>query len=163
MNKSAYIVGIIALLALGYYLYTSYNNNVSSIPSPESNADTTPSEPATDVEEVGYGYIAGSLLYPSEIIPEDLMVCAENLETTEVICTSEHQVDEQTSGKGYLLEVPVGTYYVYSQLPEQEYKAYYSEFVKCGLTIDCENHDPIEVEVTLNNTSAAYPHDWYNI
>jgi len=43
------------------------------------------------------------------------------------------------------------------------YKAYYSEFVTCGLSVDCASHEPIIVEVKSGQTTdGVNPQDWYN-
>ena len=36
------------------------------------------------------GVIEGSLSYPSEFIPDDMTICAENLATQKIYCTSKH-------------------------------------------------------------------------
>lgn len=109
------------------------------------------------------GIITGSLAYPSEFIPEDMFVCAVNQQSGEETCTSNHlATTEEPYGVNYRLEVPAGIYLVYAQLPSQSQKAYYSEFVTCGLSAECPSHEPIPVEVgageTVNNVD---PHDWY--
>jgi hypothetical protein len=110
------------------------------------------------------GTIEGSLSYPSEGIPDAMIVCAESNELEDPICTSAKITDKKyTYGKGYTLQVPPGTYLVYAKLPDQEYRAYYNVFVTCGLLASCTNHTPIEVIVTANTTVKADPQDWYNM
>ncbi len=116
------------------------------------------------------GTIEGSLNYPSEFIPP-LEVCAENISTKEEFCSYERIGDEKYMyGIGYKLEVPEGDYQVFARLyqPEENmdemigYKAYYSEFVTCGLEYDCPSHNPNVVKVTSGETvSDIDPHDWY--
>ena len=110
------------------------------------------------------GTIEGSFSFPSEGIPEGLKVCAENQDTKEVYCTDQHINDPKyTYGLGYILEVPAGTYFVYAMAPGDDYQAYYSEFVTCGLSVDCPSHEPISVEVKVGVTiSDVDPQDWYN-
>ncbi len=115
------------------------------------------------------GTIEGSLSYPSEFIPE-MEVCAENIETEEEFCTYE-QIEDQKYiyGYGYKIEVPEGNYQVFARLTDvaeddayADYKAYYSDFVTCGLEYDCPSHNPITVEVSAGETVAGVdPHDWY--
>lgn len=67
----------------------------------------------------------------------------------------------------YKLKVPVGEYNVYSSLADgvnklNDSKAYYSEFVTCGLNVKCKSHKPIVVSVEKNKTvSGIDPVDWY--
>lgn len=109
------------------------------------------------------GTIEGSLSYPSEGIPNDMQVCAENITTYESFCTSEKIADAKyTYGKGYMLKAPPGNYYIYAKLPNQEYKAYYNAFVACGLLASCKDHTPIAVSVSANTTTSKIdPQDWY--
>lgn len=116
------------------------------------------------------GAIEGSLNYPSEFIPP-LEVCAENIGTGEEFCTYESIEDAKyVYGFGYKIEAPAGDYQVFARLsePEEEaggfkdYKAYYSEFVTCGLEYDCPSHNPLTVEIKAGETvSGIDPHDWY--
>lgn len=109
------------------------------------------------------GNITGSLSFPGEEIPE-MMVCAETIGSTAEFCTDERLEDEEfTYGVGYNLAVPAGSYYVYAKLPNDSYKAYYSDFVTCGLSVDCPSHQSISVTVNAGETvENVDPQDWYN-
>ena len=122
-----------------------------------------PTKVATPTPLSQKGTIEGSMSFPGEGIPDYIEVCAENQSTKEVVCTSEHlQNPKYTYGFGYILEVPTGAYFVYALDPNRNYKAYYSEFVTCGLSIDCSSHDLILVEVKAGETiSDVDPQDWY--
>ncbi len=111
------------------------------------------------------GTIEGSLSYPSEMLPENMEVCAENVEAQQTICTTEKIKDKKyTYGTGYKLQVPAGNYFVYARIPKNDYTAYYDEFVTCGLQASCPSHKPIEIEVKANQTTSKVdPQDWYNI
>jgi len=107
--------------------------------------------------------IEGSLGYPSEGIPEDVKVCAENINTEKKYCTTEHiQGDKYKYGVGYKIEVPAGKYYVLALRSNLlEYRAYYTEFVTCGMTTECKSHKKITVEVDPGQTvSGINPIDW---
>ncbi|HRY60050.1 MAG TPA: hypothetical protein P5096_01580 [Patescibacteria group bacterium] len=109
--------------------------------------------------------IEGSLSYPSNYIPKTMKVCATNIETKEDTCTSDQLYDKKyTYGVGYRLELPVGSYNVYaSDVGWGDYKAYYSEFAKCGLVTSCGTHDPVEVKLEAGkNLDKINPVDWYN-
>ena len=110
------------------------------------------------------GIIEGSLSYPGEEIPGDMRVCAENLLTKQQYCTEKHIKDKQYRyGLGYQIEVPAGRYHVFATTANLKgHKAYYSEFVRCGLRVDCASHNPIVVTVVGGQSVAAIdPHDWY--
>jgi hypothetical protein len=118
------------------------------------------------------GVIEGSLSYPSEFIPPDMTICAENLATQKIYCTNKHLKAKKFKYKvGYKLEVPPGDYHVFAQLPDparygagypKDYRAYYSKFVKCGMSADCLDHTPIVVKVKSSETvSGIDPQDWY--
>lgn len=127
---------------------------------------TTPTVLQTIPPDKKTGIITGSLSYPSEGIPESMKVCALNLTSAQEYCTSEQikgKKDEFLYGLGYKLEVPLGEYHVYAFLSGQpEVKAYYSEFVTCGLKYDCPSHQPIKVTVKGGKiTDKIDPGDWY--
>lgn len=131
--------------------------NLSSLPTKQISSPPV----ASNVK----GYIEGSMGFPSETIPIEVLVCAENIEDKKEYCTNERIDDAKyTYHIGYILEVPEGKYLVYEKLPPNEYKAYYSEFVTCGISVDCESHEPIVVEVKKGETTEKVdPQDWYNI
>jgi len=116
------------------------------------------------LEEPDLAVIEGSLGYPSEFIPP-LEICAESLDGPNEHCTYEHLEGAQyTYGEGYKIEVPAGEYQVYAKLlnPDDDYKAYYSDFVTCGLDIECPSHNPIAVTVEAGETVKNIdPIDWY--
>jgi len=118
------------------------------------------------------GVIEGALSYPSEFIPPDMTICAENLATKQLHCTNKHLKAKKYQYKvGYKLTVPPGDYHVYAYLPDparygaeysKDYRAYYSEYVKCGMTEKCPSHAPIVVKVKSGETvSGIDPQDWY--
>ncbi len=131
------------------------------------NTGTTPPSSPTPTPGLVTGFIEGSLGYPSEIIPETMVVCAEEITAKEKYCVDEHIKDPKyTNGVGYKLEVPTGKYTVYATIPgsSDSYRAYYDEFVVCGLAITCTSHKPIVVEVISGKTTDKVdPQDWYNI
>jgi hypothetical protein len=123
--------------------------------------------------DTGTGVIQGSLSYPSDFIPPDMTVCAENLATHQKSCTIKHLKGKQYTYKiGYKLNLPPGDYHVYAYLPHparygagfpKGYRAYYSEFVKCGMSVNCQDHRPITVKVRSGvRLKGIDPMDWYN-
>lgn len=115
----------------------------------------TQSQPVQSV----HGVIEGSLGYPGEFIPP-LKICAENLTTQTQLCTSVHLKDTKYQyGVGYRLEVPSGTYHVFADYREK--KAYFSRAVQCGLTVGCDDHEPVTVTVQASKIiTRVDPIDW---
>jgi hypothetical protein len=106
----------------------------------------------------GTGKIAGSLSYPSDYLPADLQVCAEETTSGEVICKGGFP------DKSYVLELPVGTYHVWARTDDYEagYRAYYNEAVRCGLDAACNDRRAIDVAVKAGETvTGVDPADWY--
>ncbi len=129
--------------------------------------EKTTNKPTDEVQDkeaiLQVGSIEGSLSYPSEVIP-DLTVCAEEVgNTTNQYCTSDLISNPKyTAGRGYKLDVAPGKYYVFSYFITPDYKAYYTEFVPCGLDISCPSHDKIVVTVNDGDTITNIdPVDWY--
>jgi len=61
------------------------------------------------------GVIEGSLPYPSDFIPPDMTICAENLATKKLSCTHKHlKAKKYQYQVGYKLPVPPGDYHVYT-------------------------------------------------
>jgi hypothetical protein len=112
----------------------------------------------------GVGYITGRASYPSERLADDEKICAENVgDRATVSC-----VDVGSSQTiNYRLKVPAGNYYVYSVTDNRSgYKAYYNEFVTCGLSVECpeSGHKKlIAVNIEAGKmASGVDPGDWYD-
>lgn len=137
---------------------------IKSTPFSESKKTTYEDTTSTTTEESSAkAVIEGSLSYPSEGIPADLMVCAENQETKKLFCTGEKIEDAKYQYHyGYKLEVPPGKYYVYAFTSEiVGYKAYFSEHVICGSLASCPSHEPVAVTIKAGATiSGIDPGDW---
>lgn len=179
MSKLVYFLAIIMMLtmaAMGAYIWQNEQDkaNLRSqlttpvptpvvVPSTFTEPEPTPATDSAIPLLASSGSISGSVSFPSEGIPQ-MEVCAEDTTTKETICTTEIQEDNSySSGMGYVLEVPAGTYYVYAKLPNDSYKAYYNEFVTCGLQASCPSHKLIPVEVGLDqHVTQIDPQDWYN-
>ncbi len=127
---------------------------------------------ATPAMAQATGVITGELSYPSDEIPKEIHICAENVGSAEITCTNDHIVGSGDNGRTtYRLEVAPGDYRVFAILPEGaefkpssglDYRAYYSEFVTCGAQASCPSHEPITVTVNAGETvSDIGPNDWY--
>ncbi|MBW7955895.1 hypothetical protein H3C66_04140 [Patescibacteria group bacterium] len=156
---------LLALSGLGYMYWTRLQTNslpeIVITPVEETLVQTTPSAgtaaspTAAETNEVGF--IQGSLSFPSEVLPPQ-KICAVNTTSQLETCV------EQRQGSSYKIEVPAGTYHVYAvTLDNPNTRAYYSEFVTCGLLASCPSHEPIEVVVVEGQaTREVDPGDWYN-
>lgn len=117
-----------------------------------------------------YGTIQGTLIYPSDVLPSQ-KICAENVANRNEYCTQTRE--EQTS---YTLQVPLGIYHIFALECSEYYgekvfcqdryldeRAYYNEYVKCGLTARCRcTNRPISVTVKPGEiVKGVNPHDWY--
>ena len=116
------------------------------------------------------GTITGALSYPTDAGLPNMIVCAEPVDSKSIHCTDKRVVNRRSGRVTYKLTVPAGTYYVFATVVNGEdsgegfrgYKAYYSEFVKCGLSVDCPSHAPIKVTLRAGQTLANIdPGDWY--
>jgi len=160
------IIGVVLIIGLGvgaYWLGTQRKTAPAMPPTLTPSPSPIPTIIPSPSPMPQTGTIEGSMSFPGEGIPDYIEVCAENQSSKEVFCTSERiQNPKYTYHIGYTLDVPAGTYLVYSLDPNANYKAYYSEFVTCGLSVDCSSHKTILVEVKAGvTTSEVDPQDWY--
>lgn len=113
------------------------------------------------------GKISGKLTYPGEGIPTDLVVCvtvtslyaeptycsndaAKRLRDAKVVFTVNRR------GATYSATVPAGSYLIYAKTGEMPgHKAYYDEFVKCGMSVECTSKRPITLKVAAGKTKSG--------
>ncbi|HEX6624532.1 MAG TPA: hypothetical protein VF064_12535, partial [Pyrinomonadaceae bacterium] len=116
------------------------------------------------------GVITGALSYPSDFDFPRMIVCAEAMDSRSIHCTDKRTTNRRSRKVTYRLSVPAGSYYVFATIVNGEaptadyrgYKAYYSEFVVCGLSVNCPSHAPVKVTVRAGRTSTGIdPGDWY--
>ena len=114
--------------------------------------------------------ITGELSHPSDFDFPRMIVCAEAVNSKSIHCTDKRLQNRRSGKFTYRLRVPEGSYYVFATIvngdePVEDvrgYKAYYSEFVTCGLKVDCSSHDPVKVTVRAGQTLMGInPGDWY--
>lgn len=115
----------------------------------------------------GNGKIRGKLTYPSEFIPSDMVVCVESTERT--VCSNSRQkfgyvFKVNRASAKYEVSLPPGKYYIYGKTREMRgVKAYYNEFVKCGMSVDCRSKRLIRITVRSGRTvSGITVGDWYD-
>ena len=162
MNRTVVGLIVISCIILGvgagvmmYVMDSASRNNTSTMTETEK----------TESEPQAMGVIRGSLTYPSEVVPDDLIVYAVDTTTGETFSTNEHLSGSQfTYGVGFRLEVPVGTYYLYGETAQMSGKAYYNEFITCGASVECSDMSKIAVTVTADKeTDGIIVGDWYNV
>jgi len=114
------------------------------------------------------GVITGTTLYPSDFNPAQT-VCAQAV--SDPSWTKCVDVPEQVSAvvPVFRIAVPAGVYWVYAVITDpadlglqESPKAYFTQFVTCGLRFDCNDHSKIGVTVGSGQTvTDIWPHDWY--
>jgi hypothetical protein len=87
------------------------------------------------------GIISGRLCYPSEGIPP-MTLYARNVDTQE---TFSQEVAANTTE--YEMEIPVEGSYIVFAWTESGMGGSYSQFVPCGLSVDCPDHSLIPIPV----------------
>lgn len=161
------IIGIIG--GTGYYVYDSSQQANDSLTKAGSSTEALPvnkksSKNAPEAKTTQTGTISGQLSYPSEGIPP-LSICAEEVKSKEKTC-----IKTEANQRSYTMKVAVGTYNVYAMVQNGQgafatYKAYYNEFYKCGLNVNCPaagHTQYIVVPVEANKEkSEVNPGDWY--
>lgn len=185
-RKKLYILLTLALVVVAVSLYGIYSwqqSKVASLetqnkkltaqnqqlkekmPSNTKKTDTPSSTPTpTAATPVTTGTIKGMPSYPSENLPPDEEVCAQDSKnaTSAPICVNVGQ----TQALEYTLTVPAGTYHVYAKTAKwPNYKAYYNEYSKCGNSVNCPDaghKQYIDVKVAAGAVvTGVDPGDWY--
>ena len=117
-------------------------------------------------QKISEGTIQGTISFPSDAIPPDMRVCAIQIVGGKEFCTT--RKTKRGVLYAYSLKVPVGQYYVYASTNDRSAgdlrgsKAFFTEFVKCGLHVRCRSHEKVLVQVTLDSViNGVNPHDWY--
>ncbi len=122
---------------------------------PLDQSDLWPKDPfAEDI-----GRVQGNLGYPSEYIPPMRVVAFD------VNSQDYYFVDTLRNQDTYEITVlPPGTYHVVAYVREEgpDLAGGYSHFVTCGMDVDCENHNLIDVNVYAGEvTQGVDPVDFY--
>ncbi|MFA7301615.1 MAG: hypothetical protein WC069_04855 [Candidatus Shapirobacteria bacterium] len=163
-NKVWMLVGGICLLGMGIFGGMMIDKNPEVLEIKEENITViteTPKE--TLVIKNEKGTIGGFLIYPGESIPDEVGVCAENIEQPKMInCVKQIKDKKYETGVGFEMDLSPGNYYVYATYKDT--KAYYDEFVICGLKAECKSHTKIPVVVSSGSVQdRILPHDWYDV
>jgi hypothetical protein len=120
-----------------------------------------PPAPAAATPSSERGTLTGELSYPSDYIPDDMKICAEEIRSKTLHCNA--RKIRSRRGTRYTLPVPPGDYHVFAQTAENPgQRAYYSHFVNCGMNVSCPSHERIAVTVAAGATvPRVNPQDWY--
>lgn len=120
------VVGVISYQNIGQKEQPNTENTDASSSSSDTKNNTTNTRLDTESEETGT--IEGSLTYPSDFIPDSMVIYAQNIDTEKEYFTSEHlQNDKYRYGYGFKLDVPVGRYYIYATIPGRIPEKSYSD------------------------------------
>lgn len=179
------IFAAVALIGLaGWYIWQNKSSRRPLNQSSQQSSVQNNNLPTKDESEVTeYGTIAGNASFPSGGLADDEAVCAVNIrDDKKIYCDKEvgsryakqdkcalGEVDcnKPAPDTSYSIKVPAGEYYVYSTAESRKpgYKAYYNEYTKCGLSVECPeagHKQYISVTVKANETiSNIDPADWY--
>lgn len=110
------------------------------------------------------GMISGKLVYPGDGIPRDLVVCVKVvMPNPSLVYCSNGKASELRDAKvrfrvnvrtaSYEVVVPAGTYQLYGATSEMPgHRAFYNDFVKCGMSVECHSKRPIAVKVKSGQT-----------
>src|SRR3989338_2119105 len=139
-----------------FYIGQKYNSNSDqALEKKEVKKSAVESEmPANENEN---GTIKGSLGYPAEGIPplEVYAISTTDNSNYFFIKTSQNQNSFEIE------DVDPGTYYVLAY-SESNFAGGWTKAVPCGLSVDCNDHSLIEVEVTAGKTTSGVEiKDWY--
>jgi hypothetical protein len=123
------------------------------------------------------GKITGKLTYPSDYIPPEMIVCVTR--GGETYCSNQSNSRLYTAkisfrlnhrAASYEVSLPTGTYYIYGTFPRgkaptpemENLKAYYNDFVKCGMNVNCTSKKPIAIKVAAGRVvRGIIIGDWY--
>jgi len=160
-NKIWFAVAGICLLGMGIFGGTFIGKNPENKEGNVASITGVPTQISTTAI-IQKGSISGYLIYPSEGIPQDVGVCAQSMDNSKFIyCVKQIRDKKYKSGVGYQMDLDVGNYYVYAFYKDM--RAYYDEFVICGLKATCKSHTKIPVVVTAGSVQDnILPHDWYD-
>ena len=117
----------------------------------------------------GKGIIKGKVIYPGEGIPTDMVLVAQSVETGEKF---KKQLVKRNKELGFVAEMNFsmrlkpGSYYLYVSSnygPVKGVKAYYTQFITCGMHVNCKSHKKIPVQVEARKKiEGLIIGDWYD-
>lgn len=105
------------------------------------------SELEVEVVATTTGTISGLINLENENSVENIIVCAQDKFTIKEFCTDELLNTTNPNEFKYMLEIPIGEYFIYAMAPPNPNKAYYSKIQKCSDENNCENNQKIILEI----------------
>ncbi len=143
----------------------STNSEPTNIEIKDSTEETPDTKP-TPKPPQRTGTISGKLIYPGEGIPSNLQVCVTEIRMQKIVCSNKKTEDftfkVNRSNAVYSVSLPEGEYLIYAFVPGQG-DAYYTEFVKCGMSVDCRSHKKITISVKSGRSITGITvGDWYD-
>jgi len=117
------------------------------------------------------GTVSGKITYPSSGVPTKVKVFAEDTKTGkiyEATVTFAETTTDMSSTATYSVAIPAGSYYIYGTLAGfndqngSPWKAYYNQFVVCGLAATCTDTTKVVVNVeSAGKVQNITIGDWY--
>lgn len=117
------------------------------------------------------GTVLGKIMYPASGIPTKIKVFAEDTtsgKTYEATVTFSDPTKDVSGTATYTVSIPAGSYYVYGTLAgfnDQNgslWKAYYNQYVICGMAASCTDTTKVVVNVAAAKTVESITiGDWY--
>lgn len=165
-----YFFGLLVILSMGIYGRTNLlaGDIEESINYPINRGRTHSGTQALEKPKFhlyihGSGKISGFTKYKEQThIPEKFHVCAETFNASERYCVNKFSKVDSRGAYAFTIDVPIGQYYVYSGVTGENYKAYYDEFVQCGMKKSCANKGLLPVKVLKGQTvDNILPINWF--
>jgi hypothetical protein len=156
-NKSKLTLFVLSIvLTISSLLYLQPHKVLARESESRAPADTNQVGKYSYLQSASTGLITGDLSFPSEQIPA-LTIIATRIDNGKNTYYSIQTADGQSS---YALRVDPGVYNVVAYAGD--FAGGYSEYVICGLGINCGDHDLLPVSVQAGDMlSDINPGDWY--
>lgn len=111
------------------------------------------------------GKISGKLTYPSDGIPTDTVLCVIDAASngSAAVCSNAGRKALLSANVAFKLSfrsatyevsLPAGTYFIFSMTGEMPgHRAFYNEFVRCGMSVECKSTKRVVVRVKPRTTT----------
>lgn len=127
--------------------------------------------PASAAVVAENGTISGKIMYPSSGIPTKTKIFAEDTKTGKVYeatVTFAETTTDMAPSATYTVSVPAGSYYMYGTIADfndqngTPWKAYYNQFVVCGMAATCKDVTKVVLNVEAGGKVVNITiGDWY--
>jgi hypothetical protein len=122
------------------------------------------------------GQISGKLTFPGDGIPRDLVLCViSKVSPAETTYCSNTKTSTLTAARitfkvdrrkaAYQVALPAGPYLIFAKTSEMSgHRAFYNDFVKCGMEYTCKSTKPVTVVVRTGQTTKGITvGDFWNV